>query len=92
MAKEFIKSLKGMQNEELASCALRALIVHSENTYFKPSFIENLTPSQRAKILQRFDDRNVNGVGNEKEDNALAMPVSIEISSKPVKVSSNVKR
>ncbi len=91
-AHQFIASLSNVPKHELASCALRSLIVHSENVYFKPSYINCLPYKHRQEILDRFDDSEVQQVGLEKIETALSYPLSFDLLSNAVKISTNITK
>ncbi len=86
----FVKSYAECKAELLPNAILRTALEYTENTYFRPSWINSLNSSQKKLILERFDDRAVFEVGKEKPHASLAAPLDLEISGTRVKFASNV--
>jgi len=59
---------------------------------FKPSFINGLPYKHRQEILDRFDDSEVQQVGLEKIETALSYPLSFDLLSNAVKISTNITK
>lgn len=91
-AQSFIKSLSEQPRSSLADCALRAALVHSENTYFSPGFISDLSEHHRNALLKRFDDSAVAQVGLEKHPNALSEPLPFLLNKSASQVVLNIAR
>lgn len=89
-SRRFVKSYADCDAETLPNAILRTALEYTENTYFRPSWVNSLSTSQKKLILERFDDRAVFEVGKEKPHNSLAVPLDLRVSGKRIKFASNV--
>jgi hypothetical protein len=89
-ARDFVLSFVLQSKADLADCALRAAVCHSENTYFRPEFIQGLSEPEKKEVLQRFDDTTVSQVGQEKQKDQLSRPFSFRLDHTPLKISHNL--
>lgn len=91
-AHDFVCAISEVPDMHLAEAALKACLCHTENTYFRPSFLDSLSESQLSRILFLFDDSNVMEVGKEKESNALIRPTGILFENKVLERNSNLRK
>lgn len=82
---KLLKSLDKQASSTLADAALRMAVVHSENTYFRPSWINSLAESQKKEIIARFEYGIDFLVGQKKIPTALAAPFSFSVKAKCLK-------
>lgn len=86
----FIDSFRNVNSTEFANALLRTALEHTENIYFRPSWIAALSETARQEIIGRFDDFVVFSVGSEKPAGSLVEPLGITIEGGKIKTSSNL--
>lgn len=87
---QLLTSLLKQPRQTLADCALRAALVHVENTYFRPSWIDSLSHHQRTELVERSDYGTDFHVGEKKAVNTLCHPLEVELSHRVLRISHNL--
>ena len=89
---QLLSSLLHQERTTLTNCALRAALVHVENTYFRPSWVENLTEAQEADLVQRLDYGSDFCVGETKAADTLRRPLLKQLDHNVSSISHNIHK
>ena len=89
-ARLFLESFLHQPRRMLGESALRATICHTENAYFRPSWIKSMSEKSKTELLARFDYGVDLEVGQVKEPASLSEPLDLKIGAKILNVFSNL--
>jgi len=89
-AKRLLSSLLKQPRETLGDAALRAMIVHTENVYFRPSWLNSIDKPLQSEILRRYNYGTDFLVGQVKASDTLSTPLVREFSPRVAAIKHNL--
>ncbi len=88
---QLLQSLKGQEPKKLANLFLKLAVVHSENTFFSPAYIQELKTDQQQFLLDYFSETTLGMVSQIRLADSLSREIPLSLKANPISIFSNFR-
>jgi len=88
----FLKSFIFQEPKTMADSLFKAALVHSENTFISPSFIETLTTDQKHSLLAEYERTTLGSLNEVRDEDCLTKEYPIHLNAEPYSIINNLNR